>query len=176
MGFEQSHHFPHPQRMWSSYTNIDQGKPTGCTHTVETGVWVSIFQQAHVIEVHLGCLAHRCQLWWLCGAVPAPRWARQTCHTVGHSGFGSVHLRRWSPEARGKMQGQCLCVSLYIDICQIHMCMGIWICIYIVDVYTHTHAQKHINLKQNSSGPWVKEGIWTYKTFWSIWWWGERTK
>lgn len=54
---------------------------------------------------------------------------------------------------RGKMQGQCLCVSLYIDICQIYMCMGIWICIYIVDVYTHTHAQKHINLKQNSSGP-----------------------
>lgn len=46
----------HPQSPWSSYTNINQGKPTGCTHTVEAGAWVSILRQAHVIEVYLGVL------------------------------------------------------------------------------------------------------------------------
>lgn len=73
----------HPQRTWSSYTNINQGKPTGWTHTVEAGVWVSTLQQAHVIEVYLGILPTNVSYddcVELCSLLRQPR---QACHTCG---------------------------------------------------------------------------------------------
>lgn len=84
------------------------------------------------------CLAHRCQLWWLCGLCP-PHTARTSLSYSQDRAsvtYGiSADLLRLGKNARSTM---CLCVYIHIDMC-------IWIDVYAY-VYTHTsvHMCTHI--------------------------------
>lgn len=147
----------HPQRPWSSYTNINQGKPTGCTHTVEAGVWVSIPSR----HTGLRCTSASCpQMSVTMGTWSCPCSSQSQDKPVllgGQRKYSSWHLSSWCTETKGKSARCSICVCLYIHGCIPSIC--IW-------MHAYTYIRRSVCTHKTQMGHEIKREYehWAYSS------------
>ena len=120
----------HPQSPWSSYTNINQGKPQAAlTPLKQVHEWAFSARRMWLRRTSVSC--PRMSVTWLCGAAPA------ACVLRGQRKCHSGHRSCWCTDTKGKSAGLvsvCVCIHWYRSNIGIqmyaHACVDVRVCMH----------------------------------------------